>query len=112
MLEEIKLLKGITDNIQDGLLLLCIKDSRERILSFMNVYRSEPLENIPPDLTYILRDVATKRFNRLNAEGADKTSEEGTSFDWQSSYLDEYKDILASYTDKQEHTAKGIARFI
>lgn len=113
MLEQVKLLKGITDRAQDDLIKLIIADSESRILGYINAHKAEPLVDIPPDIEYILRDVAVVRFNRLNSEGANEDSEEGRAFKWKSGYLSEYEDILAGYFDPVEDLSKpGYLRVI
>lgn len=116
LLTEIKMLKGIRDFEQDDLLNLIIEDSIERIISYINVGRGEDdvYKEVPTPLTYVVRDVASKRFNRLNQEGAKKVSEEGSSFDWQDDYLKEYEQILHAYQKPPDEfiKPKGIARFI
>lgn len=114
LLDDVKLLKGITDELQDNLLALIIDESEERVLGYINAGRTEKLEVIPGELNYIIRDVAIKRFNRLNSEGATKDSEEGRSFEWQSSYLDEYATVLDRYKDPAvapDQTRRGSVRF-
>lgn len=116
MLEEIKLLLGIGDDLQDTLLTLVIKDSEQRILSVLNQFATkngtDKQKGIPEELTYIHRDVAIKRFNKLNSEGAAADSEEGRSYTWESSYLNEYLEILDEYTKPNIRAGKGIVRFI
>lgn len=113
MLEQVKLLKGITDNAQDDLIELIIADSKARILSYINGNKAIPLLEIPPGIEYILRDVAVMRFNKLNSEGANEDSEEGRSFKWKAGYLTEYADILAGYFDPVEDKSKpGYLRVI
>lgn len=99
LLEQIKQLKGIQDTEQDDLLELIIEDSEDRILMRMNLYRedNDKIDKIPNELQYIIRDVAVKRFNKLNSEGTTKHDEEGQSFTWESGYLDEHLDVLDSY---------------
>ena len=113
LLAEVKLFKGIVDTEQDDLLKLIITDSIERILSYVNRNRdeSEALSILPISVSYIVRDVAIKRFNKIHSEGTIADSEEGRSYTWESSYLSEYKDILDSLTNK-EYGGQGIARFI
>ncbi|MHB2040977.1 phage head-tail connector protein [Aerococcus mictus] len=110
--ETIKLLKGIKDDKQDELITLLVDDSIERILAFINIHRIAKKTEIPDDLEFVVRDIASKRFNRLNAEGTTSTTEEGASFHWQENDLKEYHEILMSYSDKPDYKAKGIARFI
>lgn len=111
MRNEIKLLKNISDDLQDSLIDLIINESEQRILSRINVYRNEKLPVLPDGLEWIVRDVSIKRFNRLNAEGTKKHTEEGLSFDWES-YLNEYEDILVSFNDATpiDKSRSGIIR--
>ena len=111
ILKEVKLLKGVSDNAQDDLLDLIIKESTERILAFVNRYSESSITEIPNSAAYIVRDVAIKRFNKLNSEGAKADSEEGRAFTWEDSYLsDDDKQTLISLASKRK--ARGIARFI
>lgn len=111
ILKEIKLLKGVSDTAQDDLLNLTIKESTERILAFVNRYSETSITEIPNNAAYIVRDVAIKRFNKLNSEGAKADSEEGRTFTWEDSYLSEDdKQTLISLASKRK--ARGIARFI
>jgi len=68
MIEEVKLLLGITDNLQDSLLELIIKDSKERILGYINKDGVAALKEVPDSLSYITRDVSIKRFNKISSE--------------------------------------------
>nr|DAY34627.1 MAG TPA: PORTAL PROTEIN, 15 PROTEIN, HEAD PROTEIN, VIRAL INFECTION, TAILED.2A [Caudoviricetes sp.] len=111
ILKEVKLLKGVSDNAQDDLLDLTIKESTERILAFVNRYSETSITEIPDNAAYIVRDVAIKRFNKLNSEGAKADSEEGRAFTWEDSYLSEDdKQVLISLATKKR--ARGVARFI
>ena len=111
ILKEIKLLKGVSDIAQDDLLNLTIKESIERILAFINRYSETSITEIPNNAAYIVRDVAVKRFNKLNSEGAKADSEEGRAFTWEDNYLSEDdKQVLISLATKRR--ARGVARFI
>ena len=111
ILKEIKLLKGVSDTAQDDLLDLTIKESVERILAFINRYSETSITEIPNNAAYIVRDVAVKRFNKLNFEGAKADSEEGRAFTWEDNYLSEDdKQVLISLATKKR--ARGVARFI
>lgn len=111
ILKEIKLLKGVSDTAQDDLLNLTIKESTERILAFVNRYSESSITEIPNSAAYIVRDVAVKRFNKLNSEGAKADSEEGRAFTWEDNYLSEDdKQVLISLATKKR--ARGVARFI
>lgn len=111
ILKEIKLLKGVSDIAQDDLLDLIIKESVERILAFINRYSETSIKDIPNEVSYIVRDVVVKRFNKLNSEGAKADSEEGRAFTWEDNYLSEDdKQTLISLATKRR--ARGVARFI
>ncbi|MGT2623941.1 phage head-tail connector protein [Streptococcus thoraltensis] len=110
ILGEVKLFKGITDNLQDDLILLIIEDSIDRILAEANSMFDNTITELPDSVTFVVRDVAIKRYNKLNSEGATADSEEGRSFKWENSYLDEYRNILANLG--RSYRARGIARFM
>ena len=111
ILKEIKLLKGVSDIAQDDLLNLTIKESIERILAFINRYSETSITEIPNNAAYIVRDVAVKRFNKLNSEGTKADSEEGRAFTWEDNYLSEDdKQVLISLATKRR--ARGVAHFI
>jgi hypothetical protein len=115
MLKEIKLFKGITDNIQDDLLELIISETNQRIIAFINRGCKIKIKAVPDEISFIVRDVSIVRFNKINSEGATSDSEEGRSFTWQDSYLDGYKGFLEDYWDDETDTVHyggdGIARF-
>ncbi len=113
ILEEVKLFKGISDKdtTQDKLIELAINESVDRVLAKLNEFSEDELTEIPNRLTFIVRDVAIKRYNRLNSEGASADSEEGRSFNWDK-YLDEYEATLKSAAVGRNYQAKGITRFI
>lgn len=116
MLDQIKLFLGISDELQDKLLKLIVDDSEERIIATLNKFamqhETDVLKEIPDELKFVHRDVAIKRFNKINSEGASSDSEEGRSISWESSYLSEYEELLNQYTKPKRIAGKGIARFL
>lgn len=110
---EIKLYKGISesDTTQDKLVDLAINESVERILAKINDYSETEIALIPGSLTFVVRDVAIKRYNRLNSEGAKADGEEGRSFSWEN-YLDEYDTTLRRVAIGRRQTGRGVTRFI
>ncbi|HEN0438758.1 TPA: phage head-tail connector protein [Streptococcus agalactiae] len=113
LLTEVKIFKGIgvDDTVQDELIKLAIAESIDRILAKLNEYSEAELLEVPKQLTFIVRDVAIKRYNRLNSEGAKSDSEEGRSFSWDD-YLAEYDPTLRNVAYGKRYQGKGIARFI
>lgn len=110
LLSEVKLLKGVQDDTQDKLIRLIIDDSKSRILSKINELGDKVLTELPDSITFIVRDVAIKRYNRLNSEGTIIDVEEGRSFHWEKNYLDEYLGILSAVAGKTK--PKGVVRFL
>lgn len=111
ILDEVKLFKGISDTAQDELIKLAINESMDRILAKMNEFADKEVLEIPKRLTFIVRDVAIKRYNRLNSEGTKADSEEGRSFSWED-YLAEYESTLKTAAMGRSNQGRGIARFI
>lgn len=75
-IEDVKLLKGIRDNLQDELLALL---ERLTIGHFL-AYTGEVV--IPAELDFIITEVMVKRYNRLDAEGLTSKSVEGLSMNF------------------------------
>ncbi|OHX28331.1 hypothetical protein BKX95_00290 [Streptococcus iniae] len=113
LLTEVKLFKGIAsdDTTQDELIRLAISESIDRVLAKINEYSDDEVVDVPKRLTFVVRDVAIKRFNRLNSEGTTEDSEEGRSFKWDN-YLKEYESTIKSIAVGKRYSGKGIARFI
>lgn len=111
ILEDLKLSKGIEDELQDDLLNLIIRQSYKSILARINQSRSEKLDTVPLDLDWVVLEVSIKRFNRLDSEGTTKHDREGESFTWDS-YLDEYDVYFAEYADddKEDLSKTGVMR--
>ncbi|HEQ8056616.1 TPA: phage head-tail connector protein [Streptococcus pyogenes] len=105
LIDDIKLFIGISkdDGAQDELITLAISESNE--------YSETEITKIPDRLRFIVRDVAIKRFNRINSEGTVEDSEEGKTFKWDS-YLKEYESTLRSAAIGKVYSGKGVARFI
>lgn len=99
LIENVKLIKGIHDDLQDDLLLILLTESEARILAYINQKRAPKLSHLPTELAYIVQDVTVIRFNRLNAEGTQSDSEEGRQQTWQNHYLADHLDVLDSYHD-------------
>lgn len=105
MLERIKLLLGIKDNVQDDLLNLIITMTEQQFILFFK------LDEVPVEYDFIILEVAIKRFNRIGNEGMETVSVEGHSIKFSTYDFNEY----AHYFENEEemHTRKpGKVRFI
>lgn len=105
IIENVKEIKGIQDNIQNSLLNILLNESMARILAYINKGRVEKIVEYPKELAYILQDVTVKRFNRLNSEGSVSDSEEGRSNTWDD-YLSEHEFVLDTYHDSDNNDAR------
>lgn len=112
---EIKTLLGIDDNMQDNLLNVIIDQTEQRIMSVINGV-GDYYKEIPKGLDFVVVEVCIKRFNKMNSEGAKADSEEGRSYTWEDSYLDEYSDLIKQYKKQGDPSlygaGTGIARFV
>ncbi|GAK32003.1 hypothetical protein WOSG25_230110 [Weissella oryzae SG25] len=108
-LAKVKLLLGISDAVQDTLLMFLIDDSKERLVSYINqdgVYNL----SFPSDLGWILRDLTVRRFNRIGDEGKKTSSESDVSITWRDDDISDYAIYLDKY--RKKNGGRGIARFI
>ncbi|MDW8759703.1 phage head-tail connector protein [Streptococcus suis] len=89
IIEQVKALLGITDNLQDDLLEVI----RELTEAHFMAYTGQTL--IPTPLEFIIVEIMVKRFNRIGSEGMSSHGVEGLSMSFD---LDDF----ASY-DKVIH---------
>ena len=73
IIEQVKALLGIEDNLQDNLLSI-IQNLTE---AHFKAYSKQ--DEIPDRLSYIIVEVVVKRFNKLGSEGLSSQSVEGLS---------------------------------
>ena len=71
IIEQVKVLLGIEDNLQDNLLSI-IQDLTE---AHFKAYSKQ--DEIPDKLSFIIVEVVVKRFNKLGSEGLSSQSVEG-----------------------------------
>ena len=77
-LEEVRLLLGLTDNLQDKALESIVTITTQRLL---NRLHGAP-EAVPPELSYIVTEVSIARFNRLGSEHLKSDSAEEHTMTW------------------------------
>lgn len=93
MLKQLKVILGITDNIQDLLLKTIIDQCEQLILLSINKGRAETdndyIESIPDALESVHFQCALAMYNRLGDEGAKSVKD--------SDFSVEYDDVFKSY---------------
>jgi hypothetical protein len=92
MLDEVKLLLGITDGLRDDLLSLIINLTESRL-----VFLIGSGDGVPHELSYIVTEVACARYNRLGSEATTSHSVEGESLSFKDDDFDAYKSDIAAY---------------
>ena len=107
MLERIKQLLGISDNILDDQLRIIISLTEERLRHLLG-----GVESVPESLSYITVELSVARFNRIGSEGLSSHSVEGESMSWSEDDFTPYKDDIQDWLDMQQGTKKGRVRFL
>lgn len=106
MLSDVKLLLGIEDSSRDNLLELLISTAEARLKTLLG-----GLE--PPDsLSYIVRDVAIIRFNKIGSEGVDSHTVEGESMSFTDDDFGQFADEIQAFLDTQKESTRGRVRFL
>lgn len=95
MIKNIKLLLGITDNLQDDLLTLLIANAKAYVRNYFNTEIYEQDEN-----SFIIEEVVVKRFRRLGSEGYKSDSTNGRSITFSENDFAPYAYLL--------HKEKGL----
>lgn len=108
MIEEIKLLLGISDDKQDDLINWLIKDSKARLLSYINLDGNKITE-LPKDTEWIQQEIAISRFNKIGDEGKKSSTESDVTATWNNNDILDYAIYLDKYRKKKG--GNGTARF-
>lgn len=101
MLEELKLLLGISDSSLDDKLNLIIRLTTSRLKVLLG-----GAEEIPESLQYIITEVAVIRFNRIGSEGLSSHGVEGESLSFTDDDFAGYKTEIQAYLDQVDCTAQ------
>ena len=88
MLENVKLMLGITDTSKDDLLLLLIENATQEVLTYTNQ------KSINDSLNTAILLVVVYNFNRIGTEGVDSEGYSGVNFAYSSDYPDSIMRLL------------------
>lgn len=108
-LKKVKLLVSIGDTKQDDLLNLLLEDNEARLLSYIN-QDGNNIVTYPTEISWLLREITVRRFNRIGDEGKKSSSESDVSATWSDDDVFDYAVYLNKYRTKKG--GNGIARFI
>jgi|SRR5690625_2012716 len=108
MLERIKTLLGITDNLQDDVLTIIIENVEEHLTYLLG-------RDVPSNLQFIVTEISVMRFNRLGGEGMKSKLVEGhrTDFHDPKDDFEPYLSIIENEANKdKETTRRGKVMFL
>lgn len=88
VIEQVKTLLGISDDLQDNLLKVIEKLTE----SHFKAYTGKT--DVPDELTFIIVEVIVKRFNRLGAEGMTSQGMEGLSMSFSLNDFEDYSEVF------------------
>lgn len=88
IIEQVKTLLGISDDLQDNLL------SVIQMLTESHFKAYSKQDNIPENLNYIVVEVMVKRFNRIGSEGMSSQTVEGLNMAFELDDFEEYDKVI------------------
>lgn len=104
-LDNVKKRIGLDDDKQDNQLQVIIDNVEKELLAMLPTIE----DTIPEEIEFIVVEVATKRFNRIGAEGMSSEAQDGRSNSYESHDFDEYSKVLDNLYFKDEK--KGFVHF-
>ena len=109
MLDEIKILLGLSDDSRNELLETILSITKSRLKVMLG-----GVDDIPKELEYILTEVCIRRFNRIGSEGFSSHGVEGESISFSDNDFDSYLDDIQSWLNSQDgpSTKRGRIRFL
>ena len=113
MLNNLKLMLGITDTDRDELLTYILTATSQRLINLLGLIGNGQV--VPDALSHIVIDVACARFNRIASEGMSSDSVEGESISFYDSDFDPFKDEISAWLALQDDEltgGKGKVRFL
>ncbi|MCG2218720.1 phage head-tail connector protein [Staphylococcus epidermidis] len=89
-LDNVKKRIGLDDNKQDDQLQVIIDNVKNELLAMLPTIE----DNVPEEIEFIVVEVATKRYNRIGAEGMTSETQDGRSSSYEKGDFEEYNKIL------------------
>lgn len=101
MLERIKVLLGLQDDLQNDLLSILIENVTKTLKAKLE-------KDIPPELDYIIEEITIRRYNRIGSEGMRAETAEGHRIEFYD--LDDefkpYEDVIERHAEGSSHRGK------
>lgn len=106
MIERIKVLLGLQDDLQDDLLGILTENVR-------NTLSAKLEKDVPEELNYIIEEITIRRYNRVGTEGMKSERVEGHRVEFYD--LDDefkpYEDVIAKHVEGDNSLGKGKVMF-
>lgn len=106
MFEELKSLLGLGTDEKDGLLSTIVGFTEARLRVLLG-----GVEEVPPELEYIVYELAVIRFNRIGAEGMSAHSVEGESISFSDDDFLRFQSDIDAYLDSVSESKRGKVTF-
>lgn len=106
MLENLKLMLGISDTDLDSKLQLILNNAAARLQVLIG--GTEP----PESLDHIILEVSIARFNRIGSEGLSSHSVEGETMTFAEDDFSPFADEIQAFLETQEESSRGKVRFL
>jgi hypothetical protein len=110
ILDSVKLRIGLTDTMQDDLLNELVEDATARVLAYIN-QDGVVNQTVPDAVTWVIKDVVVKMYNRIGDEGKTASGEGNVSSTWETIDLSKYADALDVYRESSQSRRPGM-RFV
>lgn len=110
ILASVKLRIGLADTLQDDLLNDLINDVNARVLAYIN-QDGVINQTVPTAVTWVIKDVVVKMYNRIGDEGKTASGEGNVSNTWETIDLSQYADGLDVYRESSQSRRPGM-RFV
>lgn len=111
--ENVKIVLGIQDNMQDPVLDIFIRNVEAHLLSRLKRV-NKTITTIPTDLNYVVEEIVIRRYNRIGSEGMKSESVEGHKVDFYD-LKDEfipYQEIIDDYAEPSDDRSGGRGRVL
>lgn len=106
MYDEIKSLLGIEGDGRDSLLSTIVGFTEDRLRVLLG-----GVEEVPPELEYIVYELSIIRFNRIGSEGMSSHSVEGESISYSDDDFLRFQADIDAYLDSVSESKRGRVTF-
>lgn len=108
MLENVKVLLGITGNDLNSKLEYLIDTAEKRLLAYL----PDDVCEVPEELEYIVVELAVARFNRLGNEAMSSYSQDGESITYSDNDIESYMKDINAWIARDTNRLDGVVVFL